>query len=196
MRQYIAKPFIADEDRDNELAAADYCMKMQRVVAGAIEMYQLDKGCVLLAHITGGKTWDQNEPFKSHTDEKPAGVVCALIPDALFNTMVSGNYLQFKPGHAIGGGEDGLCMTTWGNGVFCLVHGQIEPVGDYGTPPRTQLELSGVTDKGILERASAEPPKGSDFWIRERRTVALRLGLPVMLLVGLVGGLLWRRLHR
>ena len=86
----------------------------------------------------------------------------ARIPTSYFELLRQGGYLQWMPSDP-GQGEDtceDYCVTGWGNGVTCLVHGEIQPQGGYGRSPRQQLRDAGVTDPALLALARDEVAPG------------------------------------
>jgi len=103
------------------------CHSMQKAMAGALEMYNLDK----------------NSPRLELTE----GVA---------RLLVDGGYLQSMPRH-VGfherSGEFAWISTSGGCGIMCLTHGQ---PGRSETTPYEQLQGEDVSPN-VLERASREP---------------------------------------
>ena len=180
------------------------CLANQKTLAGAIEMYELDRECKVMGHVLHNRPCRGMRHTHEHTTTvaspkpkaPPPGVfvsywrhgirrefhscddptcpeapwapcadrtchltenrkVAARIPPWLFAILKSGGYLQSVPLDPGGGAysSDHYCLVPWGNGIFCLWHGEIQPRIGHSTTARAQLESEGIVDPAILAAA-------------------------------------------
>lgn len=113
------------------------CFAYQRIIAGSLEMHEMDKG---------------------------SGIT-ELTPEA-FESLKADGYLQEipdDPGAGPGSSGNYVLVTTQGEDrrvVFCVRHGfAVRPAGtSEDTSPADQLRAAGVDDDELLGRASGNPP--------------------------------------
>jgi hypothetical protein len=127
------------------------CFANQKTVVGAIEMYNLDRNCRVDDHIRRG---DPREAYltaptatcgsRIHGEKPATGVEALPIPQVLWDALVMGGYLQSIPQDPSHGKNSHAhyLMVSWGNGIFCTRHGEIQPPRP-GMSPLTQLVAAG-----------------------------------------------------
>lgn len=96
--------------------------------------------------------------------------MAARIPDWLWQDLKNGGYLQSIPedpgfGPAT---EHNYCLTSWGNGITCLSHGEIQPKLGYQAPARDQLLSEGVCNAELVNAALDYRPHPSSSYDSNR----------------------------
>lgn len=142
------------------------CFANQKILAGALEMWNLDKNCRVEEHLDRGE-----DPLAAlpHVPN-PTGACSAkhgmatagaprvwFLPPALLEQLKREGYLQSVPRDPGQGDAPNYALASFGNGVVCLFHGDIE--GNGLKPARKRLYELGVTDPDVLTRASTENPR-------------------------------------
>ena len=125
------------------------CYANQKLIAGAIEMYELDSG-------------------KSYP----------VLDEKLFQQLVKNKYLLDTPNDPGGGDNSRLNYHRIDGMMFCLRHGSIQGLKGTSTmPPRQELIAAGISDKELIKKAAKEFP--TIPWWRKLRIDSFPLFLSI-----------------
>lgn len=186
----IAAPVAACPSHNSRRANLRACYANQKTVAGAIEMFSLDRNCRVEDHVRQGDgpaAFAGTGPCASDVHRhppKPSPHELLSIPPGLWDALKGQGYLQSIPEDPDRGRgtRDHYLLVTFGNGVFCTHHGAIQTRSALRSPYE-QLLGEGFDRKFIPQSVSREDPTYAPWF--ENPPVE-----PILLLAMLLG-FLW-----
>lgn len=125
----VPAPVLACGSRYSERANIRACFANQKTLAGAVEMWNLDKNVRV-------------------ADLDP-GLLAALKAEGYLQSIPN------DPGFGAGTSDRYVLLPEGLDGIACLAHGLIR--GDQALSARAQLEARGVRDPALLARAGTTP---------------------------------------
>jgi hypothetical protein len=154
------------DGRFSEVVGLRDCFNEQRRLAGALEMYNLEKEYNIVAHLMAGdfkparlRPVRKVDPKTSTMEPCPASPpFVGRVTDEVWGELVEGGYLQKEeipdPGHLTTTGRT-LCVSNVGYGIVCLVHGSVQEARMHSTDDSVRLLLTGwgIRDAKLLDLA-------------------------------------------